>query len=439
MYPENFSPPDSPTLEQQRDALQKGLGRAFQWAGMGILDPDSLLKACLTDQRYDRECESSRGEWLWTMIAKMGMTQKFRGPILLALKSPENDRNAAQHCEIAYHFARHGDVHLRRQLHDFVSHRHFPSSLWIGESELIDLEGEAALRLIASGRGKQRESYDWDWDDDQVIQRAVDNLGEARVREILTDVTDPGMVRFAAAWKQKANLPTDDNSSRATRAVSEPLDLDTLFSPHNLTDNGYWLRGWGMRAEESSLHPILKRLWREQNPAVIAKVLRTFSNRELPQVDARLIAFANHGDAEVRRWAIRALGQNSHPLVRRLALQKLEIDRTDGAVVKLLVRNFESGDEQRLLDQVDLPLDPCDRHGLLMDLLALLETNESADSSELGLIVYFHTPCQSCRYWMARLLCRVNNAPAWLVDECRGDANEDCHTVDMPDQSDEET
>jgi hypothetical protein len=32
VQPADFSPPESPSLDQQRDALQKGLGRAMRWA-----------------------------------------------------------------------------------------------------------------------------------------------------------------------------------------------------------------------------------------------------------------------------------------------------------------------------------------------------------------------------------------------------------------------
>lgn len=56
----DFSPSASPALAEQRDALQKGLGRAVQWARIGCLADAPLLGACLTDQRYDMQFEDSR-------------------------------------------------------------------------------------------------------------------------------------------------------------------------------------------------------------------------------------------------------------------------------------------------------------------------------------------------------------------------------------------
>jgi hypothetical protein len=61
----DFSPPINPTLDQQSDGLKKGLGRALKWATRGVLSTGALLEACLHDQRFDRQDEDNRGEWLW--------------------------------------------------------------------------------------------------------------------------------------------------------------------------------------------------------------------------------------------------------------------------------------------------------------------------------------------------------------------------------------
>ncbi len=83
----DFSPSASPSLEQQRDALQKGLGRAVQWAETGCLADGPLLNACLTDQRYDLQVEGSRTDWLWRMILRLEAKDRFRVPILHGAKN----------------------------------------------------------------------------------------------------------------------------------------------------------------------------------------------------------------------------------------------------------------------------------------------------------------------------------------------------------------
>ncbi len=53
-------------------ALRKGLGRAkLQIMNHGLNDcVDLVLIACLHEQTYDPQCESSRAEWLFEMFNK---------------------------------------------------------------------------------------------------------------------------------------------------------------------------------------------------------------------------------------------------------------------------------------------------------------------------------------------------------------------------------
>lgn len=83
----DFSPPTVPSLEQQRDALQKGLGRSMIWATTGHLDETTLLDACLHDWRFDGGFDEYRGDWLWEIMKMVHVEDQFRGVIFEALNS----------------------------------------------------------------------------------------------------------------------------------------------------------------------------------------------------------------------------------------------------------------------------------------------------------------------------------------------------------------
>jgi hypothetical protein len=85
MHFADFSPPATPSLDQQRDALKKGLGRAMQWAMRRVLDDEPLLAACLQDGRHDTQIEDTRGDWLWKLVQPVNAVGRFRVPILHAL------------------------------------------------------------------------------------------------------------------------------------------------------------------------------------------------------------------------------------------------------------------------------------------------------------------------------------------------------------------
>ncbi len=162
---------------------------------------------------------------------------------------------------------------------------------------------------------------------------------------------------------------------------------------------------------------------------MIANLLKVFSARALPEFDARLVELCRHGDEQVKRRAFAALAQNAHPLVREFALTELRKDVGHGSVVALLINNYRQGDEQRILEAMELPDDECELHWLLMDAIKVLEKNPEADCSRLGVIAYASTPCETCRFYAAKLLLNQQVAPEWLRDESKHDSCEDCRTV----------
>ena len=125
----DFSPPASPSVDQQRGALQKGLGRAMQWAMSRRLDDDPLLAACLRDQRYDTQLEETRVEWLWQMVRAVDAVDRFRVPILHALYDLADARSGNQLCELARRYAETGDETFRKRLYEIVEQKPLPTAI----------------------------------------------------------------------------------------------------------------------------------------------------------------------------------------------------------------------------------------------------------------------------------------------------------------------
>ncbi|MCA8988360.1 MAG: hypothetical protein KDA78_11995, partial [Planctomycetaceae bacterium] len=158
--------PESPTLEEQADALRKGLGRAMIWACSGKLDDGPLLHACLHDQRHDMQVEETRGSWLWQLVQTVGGENRFRTSLLEELQRLPDERNVYQLCELACHYAAMGENEFRRRLYEIVEHQPVPDAARLGEKEILKLDGADAFVFIAGIRGRRLESRDWDWDDD---------------------------------------------------------------------------------------------------------------------------------------------------------------------------------------------------------------------------------------------------------------------------------
>jgi len=421
----DYAPTHSPSPDQQRDALRKGLGRAVQWAVAGQLDDQSLLEACLRDFRFDVQVEDSRGDWLWRMIQAVNAADRFRVPILHALYDLSDERSANQLCELARRYAEAGDQTFRSRLYEIVGQKPFDDSRWLGETEVVELDGEEGFLFAARVRGEQLAKREWDWDDNALVADASERLGPERVSRLLENTKDRAIASFREVWRQQ-------EAATAARDRQEPygdrmraITVGEIVAAAGSADDQLILfRSWGRYADEKDLEVVLRHVRDTDEPKVIANLLQVFSHRTIPSFDARLIDLCGHGDREVRRRAYIALENVEHPLVRQFALDRLEKGLLDGLVAGLFINNYERGDEQRILEAMEYPADEVEGHWLLMDVVKVLEANPDADCSQLAVIAYALTPCETCRFHAAQLLHDRGEAPRWLIDECRDDSAE---------------
>jgi hypothetical protein len=434
----DFEPPPSPSLDQQRDALKKGLGRAMQWALSGKLEDEPLLEACLRDQRYDRQCEGSRGDWLWRLIGAAGAVERFRVPILHALYDLSDERSANQLCELSAHYAESGDGSFRMRLYEIVEKKPFADNLWLGEAEILRLDGESAFLVATRVRGESLPGREWESGDGWLVDRAIEKIGEARVIELLDQTQDRGIVAFRSEWRVRKRNEENPGPSETYRDELQSISVGEILSAAESDDariDYFRFRPWGRYATEDDLEAIIQYVRSAQSPVVIARLLRVFWNRAAPSFAPQFIELARLADDDVQRWATLALKQIELPLVRDYALAELGAGgRRARFAVGILARNFQPGDEKRVLESIELPDDDWDRHSLLMDVIKLLEADPEADPSALGLIVYACTPCENCRRDAAHILYDSSLAPRWLIDECRFDSSRECQPLvaDIP-------
>ena len=360
------------------------------------------------------------------MIQSANATNRFRVPILHALYELSDGRSVRQLCELAWRYAESGDEAFRSRLYEIVEQKPISDCPWLGEEEIVALDGQSAFLFAAAVRGRNLPDRDWDWDDGRLVDLAVERFGEGFISGLLSNGLDKSVNHFLERWKQEPQLKAGKSGPASHKERMAAIPVEEIIRAAKGKKPCYWFRGWGKQAEEESLRVVLQYLWSEKEPTAIANLLRVFSGRALPEFDPRLVEFCRHSDDEVRQRAFVALELNTHPLIREFALAELQKRLPDDSVVGLFINNYQSGDEQIILEAIELPDNVCELHSLLMDVIKVLETYPEADCSRLGVISYALTPCENCRYHAARHLLKQNVAPEWLIEECRHDSGEDC-------------
>lgn len=421
----DYAPSDSPNIDEQRDALSKGLGRAFQWARAKRLDSDILLEACLHDKRHDRQVEAMRADWLWVAMRELGVINRFRGAILDALQKFDDQENAEQLCGFARCFSKAGDAAFRSRLYEIVEQTPFVQIPWLGEDEILALDGDSGFLFAAKVRGRELADREWHSDDDSFVWTASERIGENRVRELMRSASDEAIRRFHKLYRQAIQARADREPALTHRERMARITVAEILKLAE-TPRQVWLMGaWGKEAGEDDLRGVVQVLWGAREPDVTANLLRVFSARPLPDFDSRMIDLCRHDNDMVRRCAFTALANISNLAVRDFALGELYERPNDRHVVALFTKNYRPRDEYLLFEATELPDGQCGAHWFLMNLIELLEENDGADRSRIAPLVYFMTPCENCRFKAFQLLHSQKSAPDWMVEECRDDSNEE--------------
>lgn len=430
----DYSPPASPSLEHQQDSLRKGLGRAMQWASSGKLAEEPLLEACLHDLRFDRQVESYRASWLWKIITNANVVQLFRDPLLSALYRLQSEVDAGQLCELAYYYAQRGDDSFRKRLYEIVEQKPFADWRSLGEEQITALNGERGFLFAARIRGAQLDKRVWEWDDGQLVEEAIQQIGETQILNALRSSTDTEISRFRDTWFHQRNLPSV--SPQPYKERMQRIGVDEIIQSAESLERRYGqFRGWGIHAQKEDLEAVFARLLEATDTSVLINYLAVFSKRELPRLDSRLWSLCEHPDEMVRRRAFTAIAQLQDPQIRQYAQSRLHHGSCDGLVVSLLEKNFQEGDEDWLFEWLRIPDDQNELHWLLSDIIDILEANPNANSSRLGLVAYALTPCANCRFRAARHLHRHHAAPLWLKDECLHDVDPETRKLhDAPEE-----
>jgi hypothetical protein len=151
--------------EQFAEWLFRGLGRPY----LHLQDHDStpyhepLLHACLYNPVYDRQCEGTRAEYLFNLIALTRSPSPFHTHIIDAFATPDEDMDFEQLFDFALIFAQAGNASARQLMYEQFS-AYAGDGNDFGATQLIDLDGIEGFRFVASRLGQvARDDPDF-WD-----------------------------------------------------------------------------------------------------------------------------------------------------------------------------------------------------------------------------------------------------------------------------------
>lgn len=430
-------------------ALKRGQGRALQYVRQHGLSEvnDLLLKACLGDPVYDRQCEGSRAAWIFRMFQDSGDYDRFSAAIISALSSLSSNADCydLEHlCELAALMAKAGDeaaaVALRSRV--LTQSLNLSNSL-CGCRPLVLLDGVPAVVALARRFGQLlKESSD---ERPPSVDYLTDGLGihddaEKELRRLAE--TDGGIKRYLeseqdyAVHERESRKKSPEERRQAVREnVRQKLTLDGILNDAYREVGNYPSRymRFGKYATDDELNIAFLRLIEETQEPVCLRLLWIFRRASLPDLHPRIWKLADAKDDVLRDAALQALAQNKDSRIGELGRARLRsgaFTARDSDTLDLFIRNYYPQDEQLIMSALALLSPDVDEaHNLGSSLLDICDANTSCASLDMLKWVYESTPCSLCRYSSVKQMAIIGEVPHEIFAECLDDANEDLRNL----------
>lgn len=420
-------------------ALRKGQGRALRHiVHYGISDyKDLVLEACLHNQNYDSQIDSSRAPWLFSMFHKTPFYDEFQEAILNGLEFPSS-WDLVQMCNLLREMAVAGDALARQRLKEIV----FDIATKDSEDEhiitetFIDIQSTDEFVELARIYGNRLLEDQTAFPFDGLIpEEKKQEFKELLYRYAQKDLS------IRNYWQYLDKRGCFDDTPKIIDRDAAKRDWHNrarqLFSLDQILEDARNKKGdfpghyvtFGKHATKEELDAVYASLISENDPGVLMRLLWVFRRAELPRLEDVLFQWANGVDEGIRSSVIAALTQIKDEKVHELAKEKVtkqDLLGPDNDAIGLFHKNYEESDAELISSALSsLMVNDEDAHALGYDLIALSESYEHSNLSNAMKWVYEYTPCTFCRYRALMQLKKFGALDAKIAEECQFDANED--------------
>jgi hypothetical protein len=343
--------------------------------------------------------------------------------VLKVLPGCGDDWDAAQRFHFAACFAIDGNERAKRVMYE--SYNPGPKKGEAIAIEFLYMDGIDGLLFATEKIGSllmaTTEKVDLGW----LLSVAKETLGEQQTRDALrkAGAENPRIEAYRLA-EEASRSRFDDSLRKSSELINATYEQ---IKPKLPEMTSTWIASWGKRASDADLDRAARGLVTARNPKEQYAHLRIFARRLFPLDIQLLLSLVDVEQERVGLAALKALSQISHPSVRQLAFQLVEMRAMwRGEAIELLARNFRHGDHAIALRWFEAEEDLETLHSLGMDLTNLWEQYPDEETEvPMLLAMYERGPCSFCREKTVRRLIECGALTEELRLECSFDSNSD--------------
>ncbi len=419
-------------------AFEHGLGRAYIYvkeSGDAAVR-DIILRHCIKNPCYDTQGESSRAQWLMSVIDLCDDPKYYTEKIIENVSLANDDRDLSQLYDLCLILAKRGNKFAEKAIYDRFDKQEF-NEAWLGGDQIIELHGLEGLTHVAKIIGRRMLNDNGYWDG-CTYDYACELLGKEKVDKYFVQLanTDPSITAYLKDSHEICKLWSKPSKKDAAEKVRDrtrkelPLAKIRTFIEEGNSHPSRCLR-FGRYATDEEINILYKILLKEEREDQLIRGLWVFRSRELPTLDEKIFSLIKSSREDLRLAAIAALMHTSHPRVREIAISLYNAEDVNRFVegIDLFVNNYQLGDhryiERALIENDDKNI----LFSICYDILKVYEENPEKGMLKCLLWVYENNPCAHCREKSIELLIENNILPASIKDECQFDCSEDIKKI----------
>ncbi|MGB8648587.1 MAG: hypothetical protein WCF84_25345 [Anaerolineae bacterium] len=330
-------------------------------------------------------------------------------------------------------FAQRGDTRARRLMYDrfvvnYKENPRFRGEVYIGVEQLIELDGIDAFLVVADRVGALIAAGQPLVDVSYILELTAREYGEPETLDALRHgaSTNLNLETYVKATEgfhlEPAGIVAKRRETPAYRyAEIREMLMRNPYGPRELS-----LRAWGKQASQEDIAQAAADLLQETDEKRLRSLLYIFCYRRFPLDHSRLFELVDYADRAISVRALMALSQIGDCTVRDFAFKLIRESRRLGDVVKLLINNYQDGDDAIIESLAASQMDSEEYHSLGFDVPTFYQAHPNPQvEARLLVKLYEMGPCSQCREKFVDRLMQLGPLPEWMVQECLADTNHD--------------
>jgi len=358
-----------------------------------------IIKVCLKNYTLDGQSENSRGFYLYEIINQSNQREEIKLAIFKGLNKGEGDTwDLTQLFDLVKFFAQDGDKKAKKIIYNKYLNHPLKDSDWLGEDEILELDGLNGLKFIAEKKGMYLKKNPDEWEDEQILNNFQEDNPTINVWSELKKESKYNLNIKHFLKEIEKNKELIHTNIRPTisyiNVVAKVLNNQSYHKPQR-------------KFTKNDLIALANQLKVEKNTKNIEKLLWIFRSNKYPFNSEFLLHLAQKKANSTNRivsYSIECLQHIESENIRKFVLNKLKTTSRPEYYTIALKSNYKEEDNLLLKEIAEKIQNIYRIENLAFSYVDIYQSNHTIGCKEPLEVIYNKLTCGIHRYEIVKIL-----------------------------------